>query len=69
MSLKSDPLKTHTNSIYPLDTQDFDSLELAVNKLTLNDASVSVQVGTSNPNSHTLKGHAFTSVGQRASNV
>lgn len=32
------------NSIYPLDTQDFDSLELAVNKLTLNDASVSVQV-------------------------
>jgi translation elongation factor EF-4 len=32
------------SSIYPLDTQDFDSLELAVNKLTLNDASVSVQV-------------------------
>ncbi len=30
-------------SIYPLDTQDFDSLELAVNKLMLNDASVTVQ--------------------------
>lgn len=35
---------TMYGSIYPLDTQDFDSLELAVNKLTLNDASVSVQV-------------------------
>ena len=34
-------------SIYPLDTQDFDSLELAVNKLTLNDASVSVQASLS----------------------
>ena len=35
-------------SIYPLDTQDFDSLELAVNKLTLNDASVTVQREGSN---------------------
>ena len=30
--------------MYPLDTQDFDSLELAVNKLALNDSSVTVKV-------------------------
>lgn len=40
----NDGTHIHTHSIYPLDTQDFDSLELAVNKLTLNDASVSVKV-------------------------
>jgi translation factor GUF1, mitochondrial len=35
-------------SIYPLDTQDFDSLDQAVSRLTLNDASVTVQREASN---------------------